>query len=109
MSGSVTVLVGSGVAAEEESGVPDRFALDAAYPNPFNPATVIPFRVARFARVRLDVVDALGRHVTTLHDADLAPGWYRQTFADARLPSGLYFVVMTTPGFRQSRALALVR
>ena len=109
VSGSVFVLIGSGVDAEESAELPDRYALDAAYPNPFNPSTIIPFSVPRAGRVRLAVIDALGRMVSVLHDADLLPGRYRLSFSDARLPSGVYYVVMNAPGYSRVRAVALVR
>ena len=49
-------------------------ALGAAYPNPFNPQTQIPVTLARDGFVRLEVFDAAGRRVRTLHHGHLAAG-----------------------------------
>ncbi len=45
---------------------PLAFALEANYPNPFNPVTVIPFSVPEQSHVRLEVYDILGRRVAVL-------------------------------------------
>ena len=58
----------SGVSNSAISAGVDGFALHAAYPNPFNPQTVVPFSVATTARVRITVFDMLGREVATLAD-----------------------------------------
>jgi murein tripeptide amidase MpaA len=45
-------------------------------PNPFRSATVVSYRIERPARVRLDLFDAVGRHVRELADGAAAPGFY---------------------------------
>ena len=37
------------------AALPEGFVLGANYPNPFNPATVIPYQLAATAQVRLEV------------------------------------------------------
>lgn len=68
----------TGVSIEEAAAaVPSAFALHAAYPNPFNPQTVIPYDVPEAGRV-VDDLQAAGRHEVVWD----AAGW----------PSGVYFV-----------------
>src|SRR5262249_50187037 len=51
--------------------------LEANRPNPFNPATVIPYAIGRAGRVTLRVFDPSGRTVRTLVDANMPVGSYR--------------------------------
>ena len=48
---------------EVEIGVPQKFALHAAYTNPFNPSATITYELPREAQVRLRVFNVLGQHV----------------------------------------------
>jgi hypothetical protein len=76
--------------------------LEPNYPNPFNPATHIPYVVGGTAgngptqRVTLRIYDVAGRLVSTLVDEDKAPGRYEAVWkgADGRgiqVVSGVYF------------------
>lgn len=59
---------------------PDGFALDAAYPNPFNPSTQVRFSVpagAQGVAASLQVFDVQGQLVTTLLSAPLSAGSYQ--------------------------------
>lgn len=77
--------------ARSRAGVlPMTFALGAAYPNPFDAATVIPFEVAERAEVRLVVVDLLGREVAVLSSGLHEAGRYRARFDGRGLASGVY-------------------
>ena len=82
----------SGVSNSAISAGVDGFALHAAYPNPFNPQTVVPFSVAATARVRITVFDMLGREVVTLVDGRYEGGLYEAVFDGSALPSGMYLV-----------------
>ena len=63
--------VGAGAA------LPEGFVLGANYPNPFNPATIIPYRLAATAQVRLEVFNALGQRMAVLVDGEQAAGTYQ--------------------------------
>lgn len=93
----------------EDDETPDAYALDAAYPNPFNPATTLSYRLAAAGPVAVRVYDALGRRVATLFDGVQAAGTHDVAFDAAGLPSGLYLVRLEAPGFRQTRAVTLVK
>ena len=71
--------------------VPLSTALLANYPNPFNPATVIPYRLAEQADVRLRVFDVLGRVVYDWRAKRQAPGSYRRALTARGWASGVYF------------------
>jgi len=78
-------------------------ALGQCWPNPFNPATTIPFAITVEAHVRLSIYDPRGRHVATIEDDILAPGPYERqwdgTDADGRrVASGVYFYRLDVAG-----------
>lgn len=69
--------------------------LHPAYPNPFNPSTVIGFTLPEQlagASVRLSVYDILGREVVVLTDGHLPAGDHSAVFDATALVSGLYIV-----------------
>ena len=57
--------------------LPEGFVLGANYPNPFNPATIIPYQLAATAQVRLEVFNALGQRMAVLVDGEQAAGAYQ--------------------------------
>lgn len=98
----IRVVVGSLVDIHQPQTVRE-FALLPNYPNPFNPETIIPVALPERSRVRLTVVDPLGRVVRRLVDGDLPAGrhdirWDGTTDNGARVASGVYFVRMVADG-----------
>ena len=85
------------LAEVEARWIPDRFALGANYPNPFNPATTIGFQLPVDAeRVTLDIFDILGQRVRTLVDAPRQAGFHRMAWdsrddAGHQIAAGVYF------------------
>ncbi len=75
---------------DHESELPAVAKLGGNSPNPFNPATTIPFSLCRDGHVRLEVFDISGRRVATLLDERLNAGDYSAAFDGRRLPSGVY-------------------
>ncbi len=69
---SASVVVGT----EENTDLPDRFALEPNYPNPFNPVTTIRFALPTAEQVTLDVYDVVGRRIARLVDARLPAGFH---------------------------------
>ena len=80
------------VSVRPPSGVvPGGYALDQNFPNPFNPSTVIGYRLPDDARVTLKVFDLLGREIATLVDGLVQAGSYSVTWNAASFGSGAYF------------------
>jgi hypothetical protein len=78
-------------------GTPSRLTLDA-YPNPFNPTTVIRYTLPERTRVQIDVFTPLGAHVARLSDTvDQPAGTFEIPFNATPYSSGLYFVRIQTP------------
>lgn len=87
----------------------EEFALNDAYPNPFNPTAVLSFQLPVASFVSLTVYDISGRLV-----ADLVNGWrdagvHDVTFDAADLASGVYLVRLQAEGFIQTRKILLIK
>ncbi len=83
--------------------------LEANRPNPFNPATTIPFTLAEDGRVRLRIFDARGRLVAQPMDAELAAGRHEVPFTAVGLPSGAYFYRVEVGDRLQTRKMMLLK
>ncbi|MBI5266015.1 MAG: right-handed parallel beta-helix repeat-containing protein [candidate division Zixibacteria bacterium] len=101
-------------AVGDEESLPTGFALDQNYPNPFNPSTHISFVLPRRARVRLDVINAVGGTVRSLIDAPLSAGrqvieWDGLTDQGTRAASGVYFYRLVADDFVSTRKMVLIK
>jgi hypothetical protein len=86
------------------------FDITGNYPNPFNPGTVIEYRVPDGRHeVRLDVIDAYGRVVRTLVDDVRSGGVYRQSFDADGLPSGTYIARLRSATTVRMHRMVLVK
>jgi len=86
----------------------------SAAPNPFNPLTEVRFALpADAASVRVDVVDAAGRLVRTLHDGPLAAGpqrlaWDGRGRDGTRVAAGTYLVRARAAAWQAATKVTLV-
>ncbi len=69
---------------------PRSFELGQAYPNPFNPTTLIPFVLNESGYVSLRVYDIHGGCVATLINGNMDIGTYEINFDASELSSGIY-------------------
>ena len=99
--------------------IPAETALLPNYPNPFNPETWIPYRLAEDADVTLSIYDSKGVTVRRLDLGHQLAGYYadrgKAAYWDGRnnqgesVASGLYFYQLATPSFRQLRRMVIVK
>jgi len=81
--------------AKVPNQVPEKFVLENAYPNPFNPSTNIKFSLAKAGNVSLKVYNALGQLVKTLVDnAYMNKGNFTYNVKMDNLSSGIYFYTL---------------
>ncbi|MFN3822074.1 MAG: T9SS type A sorting domain-containing protein, partial [bacterium] len=97
-------------AVNREAELPQEWALEPNFPNPFNSATAIKFSVPLEATVRLEVFDILGRSVEVLvNDRKLAPGRYSLIWDARSLPGGLYFYRFTSLDYSATKKMILIK
>ncbi len=73
------------------------------YPNPFNPATTIPYQLGDASLVQITVHDVLGRTVATLIDSFAPAGthstaWDGRTLLGSDAATGVYLVALRVNG-----------
>ncbi|HLX12549.1 MAG TPA: T9SS type A sorting domain-containing protein, partial [Bacteroidota bacterium] len=89
---------------------PTTFSLAPAYPNPFNPATMVQYTLAKPGFVSLKVYNILGQLVRTIVDnAYQAPQTYRVRLDMNGYDSGVYMCVLEQGGNRAIQKLMLVK
>lgn len=92
-----------------ENLVTENYFMKQNYPNPFNPTTTIEFGIPKQEFVSLKVYDLLGREVSTLVSENLQQGVYKYTFQTAGLSSGMYFYVLNSGSFKQTKQMVLIK
>lgn len=93
----------------EDAASASTFGLRSVYPNPVAGTATVTFELARAQPVTLAVYDLLGREVAVLADGPQAEGVLTATFDAAGLPSGVYFVRLSTETAREVRKVVVVR
>ncbi len=102
---------------EEESDLPQDFALRQNYPNPFNPSTSIRFRVPQSSSplyASLKIYNTRGQLVRTLVDEDKLPGnhqviWNGTNNDGTEVASGIYFYQLQFEGRKLTKKMLLLR
>lgn len=94
--------------------LPNEFALQHNYPNPFNPETQIRFQLPERANVVLTVYNILGEEIRTLISHHLEAGYYAVIWEgrdpnERRVPSGMYLYRLQAENFNQVKKMLLVR
>ena len=85
-------IYGTLAAAEDDNILPERLTLHSAYPNPFNPSTIISFDLPDADMVSLDIFDIAGRQVASLISEYMIPGSHQINWNPGNLSSGIYLV-----------------
>ena len=99
--------------------VPEKTALFANYPNPFNPETWIPYQLAEHADVTLHIYSIDGKLIRTLAIGYQPAGLYqyrsRAAYWDGRnafgepVASGVYFYTLTAGALTATRRMLIVK
>lgn len=110
---SIVTTSGASVSIERgnDSEITKSIELMSNYPNPFNPTTLIGFRVGTqnlaSLHVRLAVYDLLGREITVLVNGVMPAGTHSVTFDASRLSSGVYLYRLESAGEVLTRKMVL--
>ena len=99
--------------------IPEKTALFANYPNPFNPETWIPYQLAEHADVTLSIYSIDGKLIRTLAIGYQPAGLYqyrsRAVYWDGRnalgepVASGVYFYTLTAGTFTATRRMLILK
>ena len=93
---------------------PNGFQLHAAYPNPFNPVTAIPYEAPIGGQLTIGIYDLRGKLVRTLINdkQSVSPGivyWNGKSDNEKPLPSGVYFYRLSAANYTATRKIVLLK
>jgi len=94
--------------------LPQTYVLEQNYPNPFNPETIIKYELQTQGKVKLKVLDILGKVVIELVDDTLPPGsygvkWNGKDGNGRSVASGTYLYQLTVNKHQIAKKLLLTR
>lgn len=93
----------------DTADIPSEFQLNAAYPNPFNPATTISFDLPQAGNVRYDLYDLAGRRVKSVLDGIYTSGKHQIRVDASDLASGVYIGRLVSNGQMRSHKMTLIK
>jgi len=88
---------------------PESHRLNANYPNPFNPETIISYQLTATSFVKLNVYDLTGREIARLVDDERQAGAYSVRWNASGLASGTYFYRLQAGSFDETKTMLLLR
>jgi hypothetical protein len=89
--------------------IPERDALLECYPNPFNAATLIHYRLSGPCRVKLAIYNLAGQKVAVLQDGLQDAGEYSLVWDAGKFASGIYFARLEHGSSQRTIKLALLK
>lgn len=96
------------------SSLPGEYELDQNIPNPFNPSTVIGYRIPEAGPVRLAIYNLLGQEVRVLVDRHMEAGSFTATWdgkdeMGRQVSSGIYLYRIQAADFSASRRMLFLK
>jgi hypothetical protein len=93
---------------------PGAYFLSQAYPNPFNPATTVKYKISQEENVAIKVFDLLGKEIKQLLNATRNIGVYEITWDGTdrngnKMPSGVYFINLRSDNFNKTIKTVLMK
>ncbi|NOZ08091.1 MAG: T9SS type A sorting domain-containing protein [FCB group bacterium] len=89
--------------------LPDRYGLNSAYPNPFNPVTTIGFSLPTDTYTEILVYDIMGRKITKLVSGNVSAGFHEISWDARSASSGTYLIKMTAGNFSDTKTVQLIK
>ncbi|MFC2170380.1 carboxypeptidase regulatory-like domain-containing protein [Calditrichota bacterium] len=99
----------TGLSDSEDLIIPKEFAIESAWPNPFNPLLNIRLAIPQNSDVNVKIFDLLGREVTRLYTGTMTPGYHLLQWKSSS-PSGVYLVnASSSTGWYQTRKVMFLK
>ena len=89
--------------------IPEEISFSSAYPNPFNPVTMLSFSVPSEMDVEIIVYDMMGRVVSALVNDIYEPGYHEVNWDASQQSSGIYFVKFQAGSYFTTQKLMLIK
>ena len=89
--------------------LPISFQLQQNYPNPFNASTTIEYELKENRPVKLSILDINGREVDVIVNDYQTAGEHSIAWSGKNIPSGIYFIRLSSKEFVQTKKAVLLK
>ncbi len=89
--------------------LPINFKLAQNFPNPFNPTTIIKYRIPEESNVNIEIYNMLGERIAVLINKKIPAGYYETVWNASNLPSGVYLINIEAEGINSNISFRKVR
>jgi len=104
-----TLTVAYSALTTNDDMMPKEFALHPAYPNPFNPSTMISFDVPELQNVSVQIFNITGQLIETLINGNIESGKHKVLWNARVLPSGIYLAQLKSGERTVTQKLTLLK
>ena len=103
--------IGHAVVSLTDHSLPNEVTLHGAYPNPFNPSTMIEYEIPSEMHVNLSIYELRGRLVTEIVNEKQPSNYdtYKVVWNAGMQSSGVYFVHLTAGNSVETQKIMLVK
>ncbi|MCX7835255.1 MAG: T9SS type A sorting domain-containing protein [bacterium] len=91
------------------NNIPNCWRLHPVYPNPFNSGTTICIDIPHSCKIRLQVVNILGRVVSEIYSGPIEAGSHFIRWKNEQLPSGMYFLELNADSYSEIQKIVVLR
>ena len=105
----ISILVSTTPLSLEQDISPNNFSVLRAYPNPFNPRTLIQFETNVKQKNLLEIYDLNGYLIETIIDKVQPAGIHKINWIAGDYSSGIYFIKLTTGSLSESKKIMLLK
>ncbi|HUW06726.1 MAG TPA: T9SS type A sorting domain-containing protein [Williamwhitmania sp.] len=84
-------------------------SLEQNFPNPFSDITKIQYSLAQTANVQVFVLDTQGKAIATLANGQKSAGVYTVDFMPTTLSAGVYFLVLKSNNYVETKRMVLIK
>jgi hypothetical protein len=93
----------------EVNNIPTDYFLEANYPNPFNPTTVIKYALPKAENVNLKIFNMLGQEIKTLVNGVQDAGFKSVVFEASNLSGGVYIYRLQAGAYVSMKKMILLK
>ena len=88
---------------------PEEFAINKAYPNPFNPSTTIEFSLTEASDYEISVYNIAGQNMGVLSSGYAQAGVYKYVWNASNFTSGVYFIRLNADNNVATQKVVLIK
>ena len=105
----ISILVSTTPLSLEQNISPNNFEVLKAYPNPFNPNTLIQFETNVKQKNLLEIYNLNGYLIETIINKVQSAGIHKINWIAGDYSSGIYFIKLTTGSLSESKKIMLIK